>query len=266
MRGSIRHARRSLGSKRCRLEQTGLPIRHALRHSSIVRMFRARVPVRLVAAQHDTSSQMVEGHYSSAIVDLLDDLLAGTAISFLSDVNDGNVALRTARPMKRNARSIRSAYLMAMVDHGDVEGVYRHTIFLLRRSGNPELRVLARILSRKVQTGVTAIFCEGRGRRLRMPTPIATKQGPMSRRNIARLVFDMRGRPETGDKIAYGRLGDTVGSVARELEIGDAIVRRCFNEHRISLAAEASFSRAEKRVGQLAAICRHRCSVDSASP
>lgn len=46
---------------------------YALRHSSIVRGLRAGLPVRLVAALHDTSSEMIEAHYSSHIIDALSD-------------------------------------------------------------------------------------------------------------------------------------------------------------------------------------------------
>ena len=49
-------------------------IPYALRHSSIVRGIRAGLPIRLVAAVHDTSVQMIERHYSRWIVDGLDEL------------------------------------------------------------------------------------------------------------------------------------------------------------------------------------------------
>ena len=44
---------------------------YALRHSSIVRGLRNGLPVRLVAALHDTSSEMIERHYAAFIVDAL---------------------------------------------------------------------------------------------------------------------------------------------------------------------------------------------------
>lgn len=48
---------------------------YCLRHSSIVRGLRAGLPVRLVAAVHDTSAGMVERHYGAFIVDASEDLL-----------------------------------------------------------------------------------------------------------------------------------------------------------------------------------------------
>jgi integrase len=47
---------------------------YALRHSSIVRMLRKGLPVRVVAALHDTSTAMIERHYSAHIVDMADEL------------------------------------------------------------------------------------------------------------------------------------------------------------------------------------------------
>jgi hypothetical protein len=49
-------------------------IMYALRHSSIVRGLRAGLPIRLVASLHDTSSEMIEKHYSAFIVDMTEDL------------------------------------------------------------------------------------------------------------------------------------------------------------------------------------------------
>ena len=61
------------------LKEAKLPsdiIPYCLRHSSIVRGLRAGLPTRLVAALHDTSSAMIEKHYSAYIVDAMDDLAA----------------------------------------------------------------------------------------------------------------------------------------------------------------------------------------------
>ena len=53
---------------------------YSLRHSSIVRGLRAGLPVRLVAALHDTSSPMIEAHYSAFIVDAMDELAARAVV------------------------------------------------------------------------------------------------------------------------------------------------------------------------------------------
>lgn len=54
---------------------------YCLRHSSIVRALRAGLPVRLVAAVHDTSVSMIEKHYAAYIVDATEDLLRTAAVS-----------------------------------------------------------------------------------------------------------------------------------------------------------------------------------------
>ncbi len=53
---------------------------YALRHSSIVRGIRAGLPLRLVAAMHDTSVAMIERHYGRWIADGLDDLAAAAVV------------------------------------------------------------------------------------------------------------------------------------------------------------------------------------------
>jgi integrase len=60
------------------LAAAGLPgdlVPYSLRHSSIVRALRAGLPVRLVAAVHDTSVAMIERHYAAHIVDQSEELL-----------------------------------------------------------------------------------------------------------------------------------------------------------------------------------------------
>jgi integrase len=47
---------------------------YALRHSSIVRMLLQNVPIRLVASLHNTSTGMIEKHYSRFIVEHSDDI------------------------------------------------------------------------------------------------------------------------------------------------------------------------------------------------
>lgn len=70
-------------------------IPYSLRHSSIVRGIKAGLPIRLVAALHDTSTIMIERHYSKWITTGLDDL-AATAVTTLVAKDRGAkvVALR----------------------------------------------------------------------------------------------------------------------------------------------------------------------------
>jgi integrase len=58
------------------LKAAGLPHveAYALRHSSIVRQLREGLPVRVVAGLHDTSTAMIERHYSAHILDMADEL------------------------------------------------------------------------------------------------------------------------------------------------------------------------------------------------
>jgi integrase len=64
-------------------------IPYALRHSSIVRGIRV-LPIRLVAALHDTSVPMIERHYGKWIVDGLEELAARAVIP-LVPVRESNV-------------------------------------------------------------------------------------------------------------------------------------------------------------------------------
>jgi integrase len=66
------------------VERAELPpgsIMYALRHTSIVRGLRAGLPVRLVASLHDTSTEMIEQHYSAFIVDMTEDLARRAMLS-----------------------------------------------------------------------------------------------------------------------------------------------------------------------------------------
>ena len=68
-------------------EDAGLPastIPYALRHSSIVRGLRAGLPIRLVAALHDTSVAMIERHYSRWITEGLEELVARAVVPIVS--------------------------------------------------------------------------------------------------------------------------------------------------------------------------------------
>ncbi|TIV71438.1 MAG: integrase, partial [Mesorhizobium sp.] len=58
-------------------------IPYSLRHSSIVRGIRANLPIRLVAALHDTSVPMIERHYGRWIADGLEDLAAAAVVTLV---------------------------------------------------------------------------------------------------------------------------------------------------------------------------------------
>lgn len=66
------------------VKAAGMPastVMYAFRHSSIVRGLRAGLPLRLVAALHDTSSEMIEEHYAAFIVDATEDLARRATLS-----------------------------------------------------------------------------------------------------------------------------------------------------------------------------------------
>jgi hypothetical protein len=79
--------------------QAGLPdvIPYALRHSSIVRGIRANLPIRLVAALHDTSVEMIERHYSRWIVDGLEEMAARAVVPLAPQEEHGKVMPMPAR-------------------------------------------------------------------------------------------------------------------------------------------------------------------------
>lgn len=66
-------------------------IPYALRHSSIVRGIRANLPIRLVAALHDTSVPMIERHYGRWIADGLEELAARAVVPLVPETGAGNV-------------------------------------------------------------------------------------------------------------------------------------------------------------------------------
>ena len=65
-----------------RLPASTIP--YALRHSSIVRGLRAGLPIRLVAALHDTSVGMIERHYSRWITDGLEEMVARAIVPIVA--------------------------------------------------------------------------------------------------------------------------------------------------------------------------------------
>ena len=79
------------------IKRAGLPegtVPYALRHSSIVRMLRAGLPTRVVAQVHDTSTAMLEKHYSGAISDMMEDVIASAIVPLLPTGGDKVVPLR----------------------------------------------------------------------------------------------------------------------------------------------------------------------------
>jgi hypothetical protein len=79
-------------------ELAGLPevIPYSLRHSSIVRGIRQGLPIRLVAALHDTSVQMIEKHYARWIADGLEELAARSVVPLVPPPDEGKVAASTS--------------------------------------------------------------------------------------------------------------------------------------------------------------------------
>ncbi|ESZ65711.1 tyrosine-type recombinase/integrase [Mesorhizobium sp. L103C131B0] len=73
--------------------QAGMPavIMYSMRHSSIVRGIRANLPIRLVAALHDTSVAMIERHYGRWIVDGLEDMARAAVVSLVPQDVDAKV-------------------------------------------------------------------------------------------------------------------------------------------------------------------------------
>ena len=66
---------------------------YALRHSSIVRMLKANVPIRLVASLHNTSTKMIEKHYSKFITEHSDDVSRHALLHHEPPAADNVVAL-----------------------------------------------------------------------------------------------------------------------------------------------------------------------------
>lgn len=140
--------------------------------------------------------------------------------------------------MKRNAK-LRAAFLKAAADLGDVESVYVRTIFALWRSGDPEYRMLARILSNKVKTGVTGKFIRRRGHKIVGSGPVTCRKGLVSRREIATAVYELLGKPHIGERVTLRKR--LIGDVAERFDITDKVVRDCFKQYRRLLALEETF-------------------------
>ena len=69
--------------KACQAAGLKRTVPYALRHSSIVRAIRLGLPIRLVAALHDTSVAMIERHYGRWIADGLDEIAARAVVPLI---------------------------------------------------------------------------------------------------------------------------------------------------------------------------------------
>lgn len=78
-------ARKEWAAALARAEAPAGTVMLCFRHSSIVRALTAGLPVRLVAAVHDTSVEMIEAHYSAYITDAAEEL-ARRAVTPLAPV------------------------------------------------------------------------------------------------------------------------------------------------------------------------------------
>lgn len=74
-------------------ERAGLPhaVAYSLRHSSIVRAIRANLPLRLVAAMHDTSTAMIERHYSKWITSGLEEMARAAIVPLVAPDDESKV-------------------------------------------------------------------------------------------------------------------------------------------------------------------------------
>jgi integrase len=84
-RGAWRSASELLRPWNAVRQRAKLPevIPYTLRHSSIVRGLKANLPIRLVAALHDTSVQMIERHYAKWIAHGLEELAARAVVPLI---------------------------------------------------------------------------------------------------------------------------------------------------------------------------------------
>lgn len=80
-------------------------IPYALRHCSIVRGIRPGLPIRLVAALHDPSVQMIEKHYARWIADGLEELAARAVVPL---VPGQRTLLRTGSTLRASRQTWRS--------------------------------------------------------------------------------------------------------------------------------------------------------------
>jgi integrase len=86
--------------KQCGLanwKQPGYPEKitiYALRHSDIVHQIRANVPLRIIAATHDTSVAMIERHYSRYIADHTDAISRAALLDMSKPITEHQIGSR----------------------------------------------------------------------------------------------------------------------------------------------------------------------------
>jgi hypothetical protein len=68
-----------------------------LRHSSIVRGIRQNLPIRLVAAAHDTSVAMIEKHYAKWITSGLEEMARAAIVPLMPPARSGKVVQMAPR-------------------------------------------------------------------------------------------------------------------------------------------------------------------------
>ena len=86
---------------------------YALRHSSIVRMLKVNVPIRLVASLHNTSTKMIEKHYSKYITEHSDDISRHALLHHEPPAADNVVALARGASGAARRHRLRSPFGVA---------------------------------------------------------------------------------------------------------------------------------------------------------
>jgi integrase len=75
---------------------------YALRHSSIVRLLLAGVPIRVVAVAHDTSVIQIERTYSAHITDHADEVMRAGLLDLTPSASDSNNNVVALPPKRRS--------------------------------------------------------------------------------------------------------------------------------------------------------------------
>jgi integrase len=127
---------------------------YALRHSSIVRMLRAGLPVRVVAALHDTSIAMIEAHYSAFIVDMADEL---ARMALAPIVSAAPAPLRVGAALHdTSSMMIERLYSAHTLDLADE--LARQATMARAPVGTPTPTLPARIAKRRIRRLLTNLY------------------------------------------------------------------------------------------------------------